>query len=59
MVYVYIFQIQVGIDLMGSLPTTDRGNRYTVTLVDYFSKWPDAAPLPDKTTVGVAFFFSL
>ena len=49
-------QIQVGIDLIGPLPTTDRGNRYIVTLVDYFSKWPEAAPLPDKTAVGVASF---
>ena len=47
---------QVGIDLIGPLPTTDRGNRYVVTLVDYFSKWPEAAPLPDKTAVGVASF---
>ena len=25
-----------------------------VRLVDYFSKWPDAAPLKDKTSAGVA-----
>ena len=27
-----------------------------VTLVDYFSKWPDAAPLKDKTAASVALF---
>ena len=48
--------MQVGIDLIGPLPTTDSGNRYIVTLVDYFSKWPEAAPLPNKTAVGVASF---
>lgn len=27
-----------------------------VTLVDYFSKWPEAEPLPDKCARGVALF---
>ena len=26
------------------------------TLVDYFSKWPEAAPLKDKSAHGVALF---
>ena len=43
-----IFMFQVGIDLIGPLPETKRGNRYVVTLVDYFSKWPEAEPLQDK-----------
>ena len=42
-------------DLIGPLPTT-RGNKYVITLVDYFSKWPEAAPLQDKTAKGVALF---
>lgn len=41
--------MQVGIDLIGPLPTTSNGNKYMVTLVDYFSKWPEASPLPDKS----------
>ena len=48
--------MQVGIDMIGPLPLTKKGNRYIVTLVDYFSKWPEAAPLPDKTAAGVALF---
>ena len=48
--------MQVGIDMIGPLPLTKKGNRYIVTLVDYFSKWPEAAPLPDKTAPGVALF---
>lgn len=48
--------MQVGIDLIGPLPLTTRGNKYIVTLVDYFSKWPEAAPLPNKTAEGVALF---
>ena len=34
------FPFQIGIDLVGPLPETARGNRYIITLVDYFSKWP-------------------
>ena len=48
--------MQVGIDMIGLLPLTKKGNKYIVTLVDYFSKWPEAAPLPDKTAAGVALF---
>ena len=48
----FIFKLQVGIDLIGPLPWTEPDNRYIVTLVDYFSKWPEAAPLPDKTAMG-------
>jgi len=48
--------VQVGIDLIGPLPRTKNGNRYIVTLVDYFSKWPEAAPLQDKTADSVALF---
>ena len=40
--------MQVGIDLIGPLPTTSNVNKYVVTLVDYFTKWPEAAPLRDK-----------
>ena len=38
------------------MPTTSKGNKYVVTLVDYFSKWPEAAPLKDKTAASVALF---
>lgn len=51
---------QVGMDLIGPMPETPRGNRYIVTLTDYFSKWAEAAPLADKTALGVAkFIFSV
>ena len=44
---------------VGSLPETPRGHKYIVTVTDYFSKWPEASPLRDKTAVGVAdFLFS-
>ena len=37
-------------------PPTRNGNKYVVTLFDYFSKWPEAVPLPDKSTFGVGMF---
>ena len=43
-------------DLIGSMPETPHGNKYIITLTDYFSKWAEAAPLPDKTPLGVALF---
>ena len=49
--------MQIGIDLIGHLPQLPLGNKYMVTLVDYFSKWPEAASLPDKTVQGVAIFY--
>ena len=52
----YPLPMQVGIDMIGPLPLTKKGNKYIVTLVDYFSKWPEAAPLPEKTAAGVALF---
>ena len=47
---------QVGMDFIGPMPETPRGNRYIITLTDYFSKWAEAAALPDKTANGVAKF---
>jgi len=43
-------------DLIGPMPETPRGNKFIVTLTDYFTKWAEAAPLPDKTALGVAKF---
>lgn len=43
-------------DLIGPLPETPRRNKYIVTLTDYFSKWAEAAALPNKSAVGIAKF---
>ena len=47
---------QVGMDLIGPMPVTVRGNKYIATLTDYFTKCAEAEPLPDKTALGVAKF---
>ena len=50
------FWKQVGVDLIGPMPVTARGYKYIITLTDYFTKWAEAAPLPDKTALEVAKF---
>lgn len=51
---------RLGIDLVGPLPRTESGNAYIVTCTDYFTKWPEAAAIPDKSATTVAsFLFSL
>lgn len=46
----------IGVDLIGPLPKTSRGNQYIMTVSDYFSKWPEATALPDKSAIGIAEF---
>ncbi|KRY73849.1 Retrovirus-related Pol polyprotein from transposon [Trichinella pseudospiralis] len=45
---------RVGMDLVGPLEETRRGNRYVLVVCDYFSKWPEAFPLPDAEADTVA-----
>ena len=33
---------RIGIDFVGPLPATSKGNRYILVAVDYFTKWPEA-----------------
>ena len=41
-------------DLM--LEETPRGNKFIITVTDYFSKWAEAGTLPYKSALGVAKF---
>ncbi|XP_071842970.1 uncharacterized protein [Apostichopus japonicus] len=47
---------QVGVDMIGPLPETISGNKYVITLCDYFSKWPEAVAVRNKTAKTVANF---
>ena len=35
-------------------PTSKRGHRYILTLIDYYTKWPEAIPLRSKDGKTVA-----
>ena len=37
----------VAVDTIVNLPTSVRGNKHLIVLVDYFSRWPVAFPVPD------------
>jgi hypothetical protein len=47
---------RIGIDIVGPLPRTARGNRYIVVAVDYLTKWPEARVLSIASAEAVANF---
>ena len=47
---------QIGIDIVGPLPRTQRGKRYIMVAMDYLTKWPEARPLTEATAEKVAEF---
>ena len=42
-----------GIDFVGPLPTTSRGNRYVLVCIEHCTKWVELIPLPSKAFVYV------
>jgi len=44
---VYPFEI-VGIDIVGPFVESHSGNKYILTVVDHFSSYPEAFPIPNK-----------
>ncbi|GBC22609.2 DDE-type integrase/transposase/recombinase [Rhizophagus irregularis DAOM 181602=DAOM 197198] len=47
---------RIGIDVVGPLPVTKRNNRYIVTAMDYFTKWPEAKALETADAKEIARF---
>ena len=45
---------KLGLDLSGPYPTTLSGNKYIIAFVDWYSGWPEAFAVPDKTAETVA-----
>jgi hypothetical protein len=48
---------RVGMDIIGPLPTTNKGNKYIVVVTDYLTKWPEARALKDAKASSVVPFF--
>lgn len=48
---------RIGMDIVGPLPKTARGNQYIVVATEYLTKWPEARALPDAKAISVATFF--
>lgn len=42
-----------GVDMVGPLPETNRGNRWILVAVDHFTRWQDVIAIPDATTPSV------
>ncbi|GBN01732.1 hypothetical protein AVEN_55632-1 [Araneus ventricosus] len=45
---------RMALDVLGPLPVTKKGNQDVLVLMDYFTKWPEAIPIPDKVASTVA-----
>ncbi|GBM75960.1 Retrovirus-related Pol polyprotein from transposon 412 [Araneus ventricosus] len=45
---------RMALDILGPFPVTTKGNRYVLVLMDYFTKWPEAIPIPDQEAATVA-----
>lgn len=45
---------RIAFDILGPLPRSADGNRYLLVVMDYFTKWPEAYPIPDQEAPTVA-----
>ena len=43
----------MGIDIIGPLKITTKGNKYIIFCVDYFTLWTEAEAYPSVTSQGV------
>ena len=48
---------RIGIDIIGPLFTTNKGNKYIVVATDYLTKWPEARALTNAKASSVVPFF--
>src|SRR5277367_980035 len=47
---------QIGIDFVGLLSVTERGNKYIIVAMDYFTKWPEARAISEANAKEVSKF---
>lgn len=44
----------VGVDILGPVPLSTKGNRYVLVAMNYFTKWPDAYVVPNQSAITTA-----
>ena len=47
---------RIGIDFVGPLEKTEKGNRYILVVTDYLTKWPEAKAMKEATAENVVQF---
>ena len=45
--------VRISIDIMGPLPRSTQGNQYVLVVVDHFTKWTEAFPMPNQEAIMV------
>ena len=48
---------KISMDILGPLPLTPKGNKYILVMVDEFTKWTEAIPMPNQEASTVAKLF--
>ena len=48
---------RVAMDILGPLPETSHHNHYIVVMIDTFTRWPEAAAIPNMEAAIVAHVF--
>ena len=43
----------IGIDVI-KFPTSSKGNKYAIVMMDYLTKWPEVFPVKDQTSLTIA-----
>jgi transposase InsO family protein len=45
---------RIAIDVAGPFPRSDKGNRYLLIAMDYFTKWPEVYAIPNQEASTIA-----
>ena len=45
---------RIAIDVAGPFPASDRGNKYLLVVMDYFTKWPEVYAVPNQESRTIA-----
>ncbi len=45
---------RIALDIFGLLPTTKQGNKYILTVTNYFTRWIESYSLPDQDASTIA-----